>query len=307
MKTETLSFYATAVESALRRIASGLDDALDLAALARAAALSPLHFHHVFRGMVGETPLEVHRRLRLERAAVRLATGDGQVVRVAFEAGYETHESFTRAFRQAYAVSPSEYRARARAALACGAAPAHWLAARCGLHFGAEPALAFHPPHPQGADPMDVEILELPELTVAAVRHTGPYPTISRAFERLGSVAARAGLFALRGATMVATYHDDPEATPAAELRSDAGLVIPRGTRLPEELAELRLPAGRYACTLHRGPYTLLGDTWARLMGEWLPASGHRVGAGVSLEVYRNDPSTAAPADLLTEIRVPLA
>src|SRR5882724_6391911 len=66
VKTETQSFYATAVERTVGRITETLDQAIDLAALARAAALSPFHFHRVFRGMVGETPLEMHRRLRLE-------------------------------------------------------------------------------------------------------------------------------------------------------------------------------------------------------------------------------------------------
>lgn len=61
----------------MRRVTANLDGAVDLAALAREAALAPLHFHRIFRGMVGETPLELHRRMRLERAAQQLASGDG--------------------------------------------------------------------------------------------------------------------------------------------------------------------------------------------------------------------------------------
>src|SRR5688572_2200348 len=60
--------------------------------------------------MVGETPLEMHRRLRLERAARRLLETDAAITTIAFDAGYETHEAFTRAFRQAYGISPSEFR-----------------------------------------------------------------------------------------------------------------------------------------------------------------------------------------------------
>ena len=107
MKHDTRSFYQAAVESAVERIFDHLDEALDLEALARPVALSPLHFHRIFRGLVGETPLELHRRLRLERAAYQLVSSDAAVTRVAFDAGYETHESFTRAFSAVYGGPPS--------------------------------------------------------------------------------------------------------------------------------------------------------------------------------------------------------
>jgi len=75
VKTETRSFYEAAVERTVRRISRMLDEALNLDSLAREAALSPFHFHRIFRGMLGETPLEMHRRLRLERAASQLLSG----------------------------------------------------------------------------------------------------------------------------------------------------------------------------------------------------------------------------------------
>ncbi len=60
--------------------------------------------------MVGES-LKAHvRRLRLERAAHRLKGSDQAVTRIAFDAGYETHESFTRAFRAMFGESPSGFR-----------------------------------------------------------------------------------------------------------------------------------------------------------------------------------------------------
>ena len=112
MKPDTRSFYARAVQAAIEHIAQHLDDALELEALARVACLSPFHFHRVFRGMVGETPLELTRRLRLERAAWRLSDKQRAITEIAFDAGYETHEAFTRAFRASYSASPSGFRLR---------------------------------------------------------------------------------------------------------------------------------------------------------------------------------------------------
>src|SRR5262249_2123895 len=98
-KPETRSFYANIVQRVIDRITSDLGAALDLETVAASANLSPFHFHRVFRGMVGETALELTRRLRMERAAWSLVHTERAVTQIAFDAGYETHEAFTRAFR----------------------------------------------------------------------------------------------------------------------------------------------------------------------------------------------------------------
>jgi AraC family transcriptional regulator len=152
---------------------------------------------------------------------------------------------------------------------------------------------------------MNVTIVERPTLRVAACRHTGAYNRISEAFGKLHALAAPAGL--LRdGAEMLAVYHDDPETTPEAQLRSDAGLTVLADTRVPEGLTEVTIPGGHYAATTHIGPYETLGDTWARLMGEWLPRSGFRLGDGVSHEIYRNSPMDSPAEKLRTELLIPV-
>ena len=303
MKPATRTFYEEAIRRALTTIVESLDDALDLHVLAKQAALAPLHFHHVFRGMVGETPLELHRRLRLERSASRLIDTDDAVTTIAFDAGYETHEAFTRVFRKTYAASPTEWRAKAHAARnACERPPQFLVASRCGLHFP-DGELTFLP----GERTMDATIETFPRTRVAAVRHIGPYNQISEAYARLGAIAGPAGLFATPGIKMVGLYYDSPEATPSAELRSDAGLALPDGVAVPAGLSEVVIPPGRYAKSVHRGPYSGLPDAWAQLMGVWIPQNGHRVDGGVSFEVYPNSPMDTKPEGLLTEIFVPLA
>jgi AraC family transcriptional regulator len=153
---------------------------------------------------------------------------------------------------------------------------------------------------------MDVAIKQMPAYRVGTIRHTGPYNQIPAAFARLGAIAGPAGLFQHPGAAMLAIYHDDPESTPPDQLRSDAGISIPGGVPVPAGLVEQHLPAGEYACTLHVGPYEGLGDTWLRLLGEWLPASGRRMGAGPSYELYLNNPMQVAKEDLRTELYIHL-
>jgi AraC family transcriptional regulator len=277
-----------------------------LGALAKRAALSPLHFHRIFKGLAGETPLALHRRLRLERAAWRLFDSDEQVTRLAFDAGYETHESFTRAFREAYAASPSEFRERTRALHQPWAAEtALSLAASCGIHFvnqSVTPCKLNYERYSQ----MNVEIAHQGEQRVLAVSHRGPYTTISDAFTRLDGFFREGKLPPPAVQGLVALYHDDPDSTPAAELRSDAGVIVSSEAPIPDGLHEVIIPAGKYACTMHVGPYTRNGDTWTRFLGGWLVESGQRVGSGPMYERYLNTPMDTAPEALLTKLYLSL-
>ena len=308
VKDETRSFYERAVQAAVTRVVASLDQALDLERLARAAALSPLHFHRIFRGMVGETPLELHRRLRMERAARQLLDLDTPVTTIALSAGYDSHEAFTRAFRGFYGRSPSEFRQSGDVTRSgCVRPPQIEIAARSSIHFGAPASEETLFRFIQGASHMSVEIKQLPAQRVATVRHIGAYNRISEAFGRLGETAGMAGLIQGKP-TMIALFHDLPEVTPEAELRSDAGIVVPEGAPLPATLGEERLPAGRYACAVHVGPYERVGDAWSRFMGEWLPRSGERMAPdGTCFEVYLNTPADVPQAQLKTELYIPLA
>ena len=297
MKAATRISYARAVQQAVEDIVDHLDEALELDTLARRACLSPFHFHRVFRGMIGEAPMEMVRRLRMERAAWRLKHMDWPVTRIAFDAGFETHEAFTRAFRASYATTPSDFRRRAH--------PRIEITALCGIHFtNGGPVPPFVPRDSGGRD-MNVEIKHVDEQRVAAVRHRGPYNQINEAFEKLGQIAGPGGLFNDPKVAMVGLYYDDPDTTPADQLRSDAGLVVSQSTKLPRGLTEERIPAGDYAVTLHVGPYEKLPDVWGRFMGEWLPSSGYRFADdGLSYELYLNDPTQVPKEQLRTELRI---
>jgi AraC family transcriptional regulator len=87
-----------------------LDEELSLEHLAGVACFSPFHFHRIFRGITGEPVKEYVRRLRMERAARRLKTGGEAVVRVALDAGFDSHEGFTRAFHARFGQAPSAWR-----------------------------------------------------------------------------------------------------------------------------------------------------------------------------------------------------
>ncbi len=81
-------------------------------ALASRVHLSRFHFDRLVAAAAGEPPLAFRRRILLERAAYRLATTDDAVLSIALDAGYTSHEAFTRAFRRHYGRTPSGWRRR---------------------------------------------------------------------------------------------------------------------------------------------------------------------------------------------------
>ena len=145
---------------------------------------------------------------------------------------------------------------------------------------------------------MEVTIKDQPQLRIAGVRHIGPYHTIGQAFASLGKILNGPPP---PGSQMIAIYHDDPTATPSTQLRSEAALTLPPDAANPDGLIEQRVPAGRFAYTVHKGSYEGLPGAWHALKSEWLPANGHRM-AHPGYEIYLNNPMTAKPDDLLTEI-----
>lgn len=298
MRDTTIEDYQSRILKVLIHIQSHLDDSFSLDELADLASFSPYHFHRIFRGMVGESVKEHVRRLRLERAAHRLRFTGQPVTDLAFEAGYETHESFTRAFRAMFQESPTEFRNNHRA-VAHGPAPS-------GVHYAADGSLdAFRVARPAGS-PITVRIEQVPGMRVAFARHVGSYDEVGSAWQRLMGWAGQSGL--LRAApAMIGIVHDDPEVTPPDKMRYDAAIPVADPVKPDKDIGVQYLNAGAYANGTHRGPYNRIGDTYARICGEWLPGSGRELSAAPALEFYRNSPMTAAPEDLITDIHLPIA
>lgn len=85
-------------------------DPIALNEIARAACLSPFHFHRSFRAFFGETPHQFVARLRLDRAAARLRRHDSSVTDIALAVGFESPAHFSRAFRNRFGCTPQSYR-----------------------------------------------------------------------------------------------------------------------------------------------------------------------------------------------------
>lgn len=297
MRPGTLRDYRERMLRTLIYIQEHLDPDLTLGEVARVAHFSPYHFHRVFRGMVGETLSTYVRRIRLERAAHHLRFTDRPVVELAFEAGYESHEAFTRAFRTMTGLAPSTYRTDRQA-------DATWIAPS-GVRWAPDRPLDAFVHVESGGTSMDVTIEQLEPMRVAFMRHVGPYDECGRTWERFMAWMGSQGLLA--GDTMIlGLCHDDPEVTPNDKVRYDACITVSADFEAEGDVGIQTIGGGDYAVTTHEGPYSALGDTYAKLYGQWIPRCGRQARAAPCFEVYLNDPEGTEPDELLTDIYAPL-
>ncbi len=297
MKRTTLEQYKQRMLRVLVYIQRHLDEDLVLEELARIACFSMYHFHRVFRGMLGESVKEHIRRLRLERAAARLKHTKASVIEIALEAGYESHEAFTRAFKAMGGLPPSEFRLQnGSSSRAAALSDVHY---REGM-----PVEDFNPVQ-SGGFSMEVKLETLEPLRVAFYRHVGPYDRCGEAWDRITAELGRRGLLGVEN-KFIGLCYDDPEVTPPEKIRYDACVTVDEEFKPEGEIGVQAIEGGQYALTTHFGPYDRLGETYARLLGQWLPRSGRELRALPCLEVYLNDPEGTDPEDLVTDIYAPL-
>jgi AraC family transcriptional regulator len=102
--------YLAQVQAGVDYIEARLDEDIELADVARAAGISRWHFQRIFKALTNETLKTYIRSRRLASSLDKLLHTDARIIDIAMCAGYESQESFARAFKKAFGMPPSEYR-----------------------------------------------------------------------------------------------------------------------------------------------------------------------------------------------------
>jgi AraC family transcriptional regulator len=280
--------YARRFERLLRYIDEHVDDDLSVEVLSRVAGLSRFHFQRQFSRLFGLTVRAYVELVRMRRASTQLAFRDDRILDVALDAGYGSHEAFTRAFARALGHAPSEFRA----------APDWdvWFRASDRLRaIRAEPAMRL--------DGGAVQVERLPATRVAVVEHRGDprgLPDTIRQF-----IAWRRGAGIPSTAATYNRVYDDPDAVEPVAFRFDLCVAIERQPAAGAQ--EVELPATRAAVVRHVGTEDGLWRTVGALYGAWLPASGHTLGPFPLLLRRVAFFPDVQESDAVTEIALPLA
>jgi AraC family transcriptional regulator len=156
----------------------------------------------------------------------------------------------------------------------------------------------------------DVNVRELPDQTVAYVRHIGPYKGDSQLFDRLFtqlfSWAGPRGLLRFPETKIMAVYYDNPDLTDEDKLRLDVCITVPEDADVDGKVGKMVLPGGQYAVGRFELATHEYPEAWAAIAVGWLPESGYQPDDRPAFELYLNDPKEHPEGKCIVEIHLPV-
>lgn len=271
--------YITPIQRAIDEVETKLRAPISIEGVARKAGFSFWHFQRVFAAVAGEPIGSYIRRRRLTEAARELAATRRRILDIALEYQFESHESFTRAFKSIFHVNPAEFR-RAKPFIAGFS--------RLRLTPDSLTRLSRHPA-------MTFSIVSLPALTLigpearfisALSPDANNLKVIPPLWYALTTRKAEIG-DTLDGFAYGACRRLDKNLRSREdELVYLAGYRVGPGQEAPPGMSRWSVPSLTYAHFTHRGPVARLSETINHIYGVWLPRSDFQLDHGPEIERY---------------------
>lgn len=250
--------YTQRFDTVLAYIDAHLEGDLSVETLSQVANFSPFHFHRQFSGYVGVPVARYVQLMRLRRAAHCLASDvTCPVLSAALDAGFDSPESFSRAFRRAFGMTPSAFRRHPNWQV--------WSA-------------VFLIPHFSRSISMQVRIVDFPETRVAALEHVGPIGLINQAVNRFIEWRKRSGQSPVASSRTFGRPYSNPDTTPPDAFRFDVcGEILEPVAPNTFGVRDAVIPGGRCAVVRHIGSTDHIGETIYPVYRDWLPSSGEEL------------------------------
>jgi transcriptional regulator, araC-type len=282
MKNITYNDYIQRINKVVAYINNHLDETLELKTLANEAALSDFHFHRIFKALKGEAIGGYITRLRLEATARLLRYTALTIEEIAFNIGYETTASLSKAFKKQYGISPTEYRTNKDT----------YIMKKEIINLD----LALKAP----------KIVTLKPKNLIYVALTGAYGSLDygKAYEQLWAVIKAQKLFT-KGIESICISYDDPKITEGSLQRSDVCLAIHKPATPQEEVSCKTLAGGKYAVFFYQGSYENLSQVYDTAV-RWVIDHQYTLREEPFFEKYLNDARRTPKEKLKTEIYIPI-
>ena len=313
--------YIARINRVIDYINDHLEEEMTLEELARVACFSPYHFHRLFSAFAGETVSQYILRLRIEKAADQLIHQQQKTItEIALDCGFSGSAVFSRSFREQWGMSPSELREmHAHDRKNCKTkGNAGQTLRKTGEAFY-EVSMYFDPTINQQIWRIQmretkleakVTVQTLEDVTVAYVRHVGPYKgdydLFDKLFGKLCSWAGARNLIQFPKTQFYSVYHDNPEVTDESKLRLSVCLSVPPETEVSGEIGKMVLKGGRYAVARFEINADEFQAAWDAVYGGWLPESGYQPDDGPTFEWCHNTPKEHPQGKFDLSICVPV-
>lgn len=246
---------------------------LTLAELAANTGVSRSHLANAFASATGLSVMRYLRGRRLTEAAHALADGAKEILGVALDAGYGSHEAFTRAFKEQFGATPEAVRGR-----------------KSTRDLALVEALDCRAPHTRPTPPDIVrgDAIRAVGMTGAVTFETTT-KVIPALWQRFGPYMGAVPARMERMPVGIADPADDTGA-----FAYTCALEVARFADTPKDLREIEIPARTYAKFEHRGHVSGLDDTYLAIWNDMLPALGRPVADAPVIERHNPefDPHT---------------
>jgi AraC family transcriptional regulator len=253
------------VQKALWYVESHSRQPITLEAIARTCNVSPFHLTRAFGATTGLSLMRYVRARRLSEAARQLALGAHDILGVALDAGYGSHEAFTRAFRDQFGLTPEQVRAQGHT---------HNVFLVEAIIMSATQVADLESPRFETFRPMLfaglTERYDCQSPGGIPDQWQRFAPLIDRVPGKIGQIAY--GVI----------FNFDTE----GNFDYMCGVEVASTTGLPAEFATLQVPARKYVVFAHRGHIAGIRATFAAIWSKWMPDSGHKAVEGATLERY---------------------
>lgn len=265
MNNDKFDDYARRFEQVFDFIEQHLDSALTVEQLSEVACFSRFHFHRQFSQFCGVSVSRYITLMRLKRASYRLVQqSPDKIIDIALDAGFENPESFSRAFKHTFGLTPSEFRK----------APV-WMDWHKHFQF---PGMETQ----KRMEKMDVKIIEVEPIPMAVLEHHGDPMRVSNSVATFIEWRKASGLSDYTTQGTYGVPYNDPLVTPGEEFRFDiCGELNPQAQgKVPansQGVISKTLPGGRCAVVRHVGSYDRISETVYNLYRQWLPQSGEEL------------------------------
>ena len=258
---------------ALWFVESHFHEELTLDDVADAGGVSRYHMARVFELATGCPVLRYVRWRRLTEAARALAGGAPDILAVALDAGYGSHEAFTRAFRDQFGVTPEGLRARG-----------HLKDLNLMEPIKMNETLLTHLEPPRFVTAKPLLIAGLSERYSAETCAAIPAQW-QRFAPHIGHIPGQVGRV-----TYGVIYNGDD----AGNTEYLSGVEVSDFSKVPAEFSRLRIPEQRYAVFSQKDHVSTIRQTWLTIWNQGLPESGHKAAGGPEFERYAEefDPRT---------------